>query len=140
MAVVRVYEGDFAQADIQEFLTEALKGGAVGGSAQLLSEMVVRKFLPNLSPLVRVLVASALPIGVAIYLKEDNPSLAIGVATGAAAVATYRLANMVLANQASNAPMAGIVDVPALPAVDLGAIELHEVRREGEPDVTLEVV
>jgi len=143
MAIVKVYEGDLGQADVQDFVVDALKGGAMGGGAVMLADMAVTKFLPNLSPLVRTLVATALPLGLAIYLKDDNPDVAVGLAIGASAVGAYKLVNMVLAG---NAPLSGYDYGYFVPAedyyypTDYGKVELEVISKEGEPKVELEAL
>jgi len=143
MAVVRVYEGEFGQVDAQEFLVEALKGGAIGGGAQVLSEMILSKVFPTTSPMMNIVISSAIPLGLAVYLRENNPSLALGMALGSSAIAIYKLVRYFLTTQSGYAgPQAlGTSKLPTLADyMGYGKIELEELAREGNPNVELEAV
>ena len=145
MARVVLYDGDFGQtADATDFIVEALKGGAIGGGATLLSDIIVSKLMPNASLMVKTLLSSAVPVGLAVYLKDQNPSMAVGLALGSLAIGVHRLINYVMMSQSGG--FSGATFRPAgiplgryLAERNYGKMALQELRREGNPDFAVEV-
>ena len=85
--------GQIVSANVQEFAMQTAKGGAIGAGVATVIDMVMPRlpFVGRLPAYVRPLVAGGVSIGLAYYLRDRSPEMAVGVGIGGAAVAAYKL-------------------------------------------------
>ena len=104
--------GQVVPAALTRYVTDSLKGGLYGSGGVILSDVVLSKVLPNLSPIVRNLMIGGSVLGVAYYMRHRNPDMAEGLAIGGGSIIVYKLmVNLLKRFVPGIAPTAGYGDL-----------------------------
>ena len=92
MAKTLVLEGcPYGEITIPAYFTNTLRGGAIGAGGVIVTDMLLAKFFPRISPNIRALIEGACIFGCAYALRNRYPEIATGLALGGGAIVIYRL-------------------------------------------------
>lgn len=92
MAKTLVLEGcSYGEVAIPAYLTNTLRGGAIGAGGVIVTDLLLARFLPRISPNIRALIEGACILGCAYAIRNRYPEIATGLALGGGAIVIYRL-------------------------------------------------
>ena len=126
MAKTLVLEGcPYGEITIPAYFTNTLRGGAIGAGGVIVTDMLLAKFFPRISPNIRALIEGACIFGCAYALRNRYPEIATGLALGGGAIVIYRLIASLMGR---------------LVGVSLGELEEEEYEGLGQEEIPEEEV
>ena len=100
--------GAMAMAGPAGFLTDIVKGGAIGAGGVIAVDMILPKVLPTLSPLIRAAITGGLVVGGAYFTRIRYPDMSAGLALAGGGIVIYKIINSLLGRVVSVGPLKGI--------------------------------
>ena len=133
MAKVAVYEGSgcpacshYGQLAIPDTraIMQTVQAGAIGAAAGMAADFVLQRLLRIRNPFIRAIASVAVPIGIAAFVRRQNPQMAEYIAVGGTTVGIYNLLKGLIGPRLGLAGLGEMGEEET--AVDLPEIEVTE--------------